>query len=78
MKTLPERVDFIVVGAGVAGLRAAITLAEAGRVQAAHGQRDHLGGKPPTVAIASCTRTAIPQDAKSGGPSRPKLPPSRT
>src|SRR5215471_14002306 len=32
MKRLPERVDFIVVGAGVAGLRAAIALAEAGKV----------------------------------------------
>ncbi|HEY6273279.1 MAG TPA: L-aspartate oxidase [Terriglobales bacterium] len=32
MKRLPDRVDFIVVGAGVAGLRAAIALAEAGKV----------------------------------------------
>jgi L-aspartate oxidase len=32
MKKLPEWVDFIVVGAGVAGLRAAIALAEAGTV----------------------------------------------
>jgi L-aspartate oxidase len=32
MKNLPNRVDFVVVGAGVAGLRAAITLAEAGKV----------------------------------------------
>lgn len=32
MKRLPDHVDFIVVGAGVAGLRAAIALAEAGRV----------------------------------------------
>lgn len=32
MKKLPEHVDFIVVGSGVAGLRAAITLAEAGKV----------------------------------------------
>lgn len=32
MKKLPEHVDFIVVGAGVAGLRAAISLAEAGKV----------------------------------------------
>jgi L-aspartate oxidase len=32
MKRLPEHVDFIVVGAGVAGLRAAIALAEAGKV----------------------------------------------
>src|SRR5436309_9318566 len=32
MKKPPTQVDFIVVGAGVAGLRAAITLAEAGRV----------------------------------------------
>src|SRR5215510_9138427 len=32
MKKLPERIDFIVVGAGVAGLRAAIALADAGRV----------------------------------------------
>ena len=32
MKRLPESVDFIVVGAGVAGLRAAIALAEAGKV----------------------------------------------
>src|SRR5258707_9750824 len=32
MKKLPEHVDFIVVGAGVAGLRAAIALAEAGKV----------------------------------------------
>jgi L-aspartate oxidase len=32
MKKVPEHVDFIVVGAGVAGLRAAISLAEAGRV----------------------------------------------
>lgn len=32
MKKLLERVDFIVVGAGVAGLRASITLAEAGEV----------------------------------------------
>jgi L-aspartate oxidase len=32
MKKLPEHVDFIVVGAGVAGLRAAIALAETGKV----------------------------------------------
>lgn len=32
VKKPPERVDFIVVGAGVAGLRAAIALAEAGNV----------------------------------------------
>jgi len=32
MKKLPEHADFVVVGAGVAGLRAAITLAEAGKV----------------------------------------------
>ena len=32
MKKLPAHVDFIVVGAGVAGLRAAISLAEAGKV----------------------------------------------
>ncbi len=32
MKKLPSQVDFIVVGAGVAGLRAAIDLAEAGKV----------------------------------------------
>src|SRR5260370_7518 len=32
MKKMPERVDFIVVGAGVAGLRAAIALADAGKV----------------------------------------------
>lgn len=32
MKKPPERVDFIVVGAGVAGLRAAIALAEGGKV----------------------------------------------
>jgi len=32
MKKLPESVDFVVVGAGIAGLRAAITLAEAGKV----------------------------------------------
>src|SRR5215471_2403574 len=32
MKKLPERIDSIVVGAGVAGLRAAIALADAGRV----------------------------------------------
>lgn len=32
MKKLPEHLDFIVVGAGVAGLRAAINLAEAGKV----------------------------------------------
>src|SRR3977135_564986 len=32
MKQLPAETDYIVVGAGVAGLRAAIGLAEAGRV----------------------------------------------
>lgn len=32
MKKLPKHVDFIVVGSGVAGLRAAIALAEAGKV----------------------------------------------
>ncbi|HEY5164181.1 MAG TPA: FAD-dependent oxidoreductase, partial [Terriglobales bacterium] len=32
MKALRGEVDFIVVGAGIAGLRAAIELAEAGRV----------------------------------------------
>lgn len=32
MNKLPEHVDFIVVGSGVAGLRAAIALAEAGKV----------------------------------------------
>ena len=33
MKGLPDETDFVVIGAGVAGLRAAIELAEAGRVQ---------------------------------------------
>src|SRR6476646_8156574 len=32
MKGAPEEVDFLVIGAGVAGLRAAIELSEAGRV----------------------------------------------
>jgi len=32
MKGLPAETDFVVVGAGVAGLRAAIELARAGRV----------------------------------------------
>src|SRR6185312_8283351 len=32
MKKVPQHTDFIVVGAGVAGLRAAITLAESGKV----------------------------------------------
>ena len=32
MNKLPQHVDFIVVGSGVAGLRAAITLAEGGKV----------------------------------------------
>src|SRR6266436_4951920 len=32
MQQIPEETDFIVVGAGVAGLRAAIALAESGRV----------------------------------------------
>ncbi|MCI0348066.1 MAG: L-aspartate oxidase [Acidobacteriales bacterium] len=32
MKVVPQETDFIVVGAGVAGLRAAISLADAGRV----------------------------------------------
>jgi L-aspartate oxidase len=32
MKKAPAQVDFIVVGAGVAGLRAAIALSEAGEV----------------------------------------------
>src|SRR5713226_5303295 len=32
MKSTPKETDFVVVGAGVAGLRAAIELAEAGRV----------------------------------------------
>ena len=32
MKALPSETDFVVIGAGVAGLRAAIELAEAGRV----------------------------------------------
>jgi len=32
MKNPPSQVDFIVVGAGVAGLRAAISLAQAGKV----------------------------------------------
>ncbi len=32
MKGLPAETDFVVIGAGVAGLRAAIELADAGRV----------------------------------------------
>ena len=32
MKTPPRETDFVVIGAGVAGLRAAIELAAAGRV----------------------------------------------
>ena len=32
MKGLPAETDFIVIGAGIAGLRAAIELADAGRV----------------------------------------------
>src|SRR5207248_9270057 len=32
MKTAPHETDFLVVGAGIAGLRAAIALARAGRV----------------------------------------------
>ncbi|MGZ4825028.1 MAG: FAD-binding protein, partial [Terriglobales bacterium] len=32
MKALPSETDFIVVGAGIAGLRASVELASAGRV----------------------------------------------
>ena len=32
MKGLPAQTDFVVIGAGIAGLRAAIELADAGRV----------------------------------------------
>ena len=32
MKSLPAETDFVVVGAGIAGLRAAVELASAGRV----------------------------------------------
>jgi len=48
MKGLPSETDFVVLGAGVAGLRAAIELAAAGRVLVlAKGELSHAGGKSP-------------------------------
>ena len=41
MKGLPSETDFVVIGAGVAGLRAAIELASAGRVLGAGEEGGH-------------------------------------
>src|SRR5258706_16156218 len=55
MKGLPAETDFVVIGAGVAGLRAAIELANAGRVLVLakkddFGARSEQGGIPSTLS----------------------------
>jgi L-aspartate oxidase len=55
MKGLPAETDFIVIGAGVAGLRAAIELADAGRVlvlakKEAFGTESAAGGITPALS----------------------------
>src|SRR6267154_1331501 len=55
MKGLPAETDFVVMGAGVAGLRAAIELADAGRVlvlakKEAFGAESAPGGIAPALS----------------------------
>jgi len=62
MKGLPAETDFVVVGAGVAGLRAAIELARAGRVLVLDkklrmpGRNSREGASQPR----SATKTRLP------------------
>src|SRR4029077_17646862 len=54
MKGLPPETDFVVLGAGVAGLRAAIELAAAGRVLVLekHGGADSTPSPTPVTALS--------------------------
>ena len=52
MKGLPAETDFVVIGAGVAGLRAAIELATAGRVLVL-AKKESLHSTPPSETTAS-------------------------
>jgi L-aspartate oxidase len=53
MKGLPVETDFVVIGSGVAGLRAAIKVASAGRVLVlAKNEPVHAGAKPPSSTDA--------------------------
>ena len=52
MKGLPAETDFVVVGAGVAGLRAAIELAAAGRVLVLEKRQADLSQSPQVTALS--------------------------
>jgi L-aspartate oxidase len=52
MKGLPAETDFVVIGAGVAGLRAAIELAVAGRVLVLEKKQADLSQTPPVTALS--------------------------
>jgi len=52
MKGLPAETDFVVIGAGVAGLRAAIELAAAGRVLVL-AKKESLYSNPASAATAA-------------------------
>ena len=53
MKGLPAETDFVVIGAGVAGLRAAIELAAAGRVLVLEKKEFGTGSQPAQVTSLS-------------------------
>jgi L-aspartate oxidase len=66
MKGLPAETDFVVIGAGVAGLRAAIELAAAGRVLVL--EKQEAGKSPPVTALSDEDEVILHlQDTLSAG-----------
>jgi L-aspartate oxidase len=66
MKGLPAETDFVVIGAGVAGLRAAIELASAGRVLVL--EKQEAGQSPPITALSDEDEVSLHlQDTLSAG-----------
>ncbi len=66
MKGLPAETDFVVIGAGVAGLRAAIELASAGRVLVL--EKQAAGQSPPVTALSDEDEVSLHlQDTLSAG-----------
>ena len=66
MKGLPAETDFVVIGAGVAGLRAAIELAAAGRVLVL--EKQEAGKSAPVTALSDEDEVILHlQDTLSAG-----------
>src|SRR5580765_3549246 len=81
MKGLPPETDFVVLGAGVAGLRAAVELAPAGRVLVLEKNEvaDSILSPPPVTALSDEDEVSLHlQDTLSAGDGLCSLPAVKT